>query len=250
MKSSRPSLLLAASFALAACTIQHEPPTSSNATSTSSGASSTSSGAGGAAADPQVKAWASEVVLGTRFGGIDQVVRWTKSPTLSVITGSAADRAALDELLPELSGLIAPLQIQLVADGDEGADIDVHFTDLASFDAIGQAHGFPIVAGNWGYFYLFWNAKLELTETYVLLATDKLQGADLRHFTFEETTQSLGFGTDSAVFADSIFFADGADGGDAQSLSALDRRLVRFVYSNTQPGDGPQAFGAAFDAHF
>lgn len=249
MKPSRLLLLLAASSALAACTIQHEQPTSSNAGSTTSGATSTSSGAGGAV-DPEVKAWASEVVLGTRFGGIDQVVRWAKSPTLSVITGSAADRADLDDLLPELSGLIAPLQIQVVADGDEGADIDVHFTDLASFEAIGQANGFPVVAGNWGYFYLFWNAKLELTETYVLLATDKLQGAQLRHFTFEEMTQSLGFGTDSAVFADSIFFADGANGGDAQSLSALDRRLVRFVYSNTQPGDGPLAFGAAFDAHF
>lgn len=211
-------------------------------------------GSGGVAGAPDaalVKQWAREVTLGTEFGGGSKVVaRWTSSPSLSVVKGTAADRVHLDELVPVLNQELGATPIQVVADGDASADIRVYFVPLADFDAIGAANGFSVVPGNWGYFYLFWGSDHALTKSYVLLATDKLTGAKLRHFTFEEVTQSLGLATDSDIFPDSIFYADGSDGGDATELGALDRSLVRFVYAHTQPGDDAAAFDAAFDQYF
>lgn len=208
-------------------------------------------GAGGSVNLADVKLWAEQVTLGTEFGGDGQVVaRWTQSPTLSVISGTAADRADLLELVPTLSALMAPLSIQVVGDGDTSAKIQVHFTDLASFDSIAQANSFSYVPGNWGYFYMFWNSNHELTKTFVLIATDKLSGDKLRHFTFEEMTQSLGLASDSSIFDDSVFYASGSDGGSATELSALDQKLVEFVYTDLQPGDGKAQLDAAFDAYW
>jgi hypothetical protein len=208
-------------------------------------------GAGGEVDAALVKEWARQVTLDTEFGRSDgRVARWATSPRLSVIEGSAADRADLLDLLPVLDDLIAPIAIELVADGDETAEIEVYFAPLASFEGIAAANGFRYVPGNWGYFYTFWSAETELTKAYILLANDLLEGSELRHFTFEETTQSLGLGTDSPIFPDSVFFAAGDDGGSAQELSELDRRLVRFLYTHLTPGDDLAAFDAQFDAHF
>jgi len=215
------------------------------------GGASGGAGVGGAVDAALVKEWARQVTLDVEFGRPDgRVGRWATSPTLSVIQGSAADRADLVDLLPVLDELIAPLAIEPVSDGDESADIEVYFAPLASFDAIAADNQFTYVRGNWGYFYTFWNDGAELTKAYILLANDVLMGSELRHFTFEETTQSLGLGADSPIFADSIFFADGDDGGSAQALSPLDRRLVRFLYTHLEAGDDVAVFDAQFDAHF
>lgn len=82
---------------------------------------------------------------------------------------------------------------------------------------------------------------------YVLLASDRLAGEEMRHFMFEELTQSFGFGNDSAVYSESIFYAKGLDGGNAQTLSALDRKLVKFVYEHLDPGSDEDDFDAAYD---
>lgn len=219
----------------------------------SAGGAAGSAGTGGSAGAPadlaKEKLWAEQVALGTEFGGSGQVIaRWTKSPTLSVMQGTEAERADLYDLVPRLNELLAPISIDVVADADPGANIQVHFTSLAEFDGIGAANGFPVVAGNWGYFYMFWNGEHALTRTFVLIATDQLEGAQLRHFTFEETTQSLGLASDSSLFADSIFYASGSDGGDATELSPLDEKLVSFVYGALAPGDGKAELDAAFDA--
>lgn len=256
MKSQNEAVRLAHALVLALCLPplgcgQSDPGAGGSGGASGAAGSGGLAGAAGAPSAALVKEWAREVALGTEFGGSSkQVARWTDSPSLSVVQGSAADRVHLDALVPVLNQELGSTPIDVVADGDESADIRVYFTPLAGFAAIGQQHGFPIVPGNWGYFYLFWDADRALTKTYVLLATDKLAGDELRHFTFEELTQSLGLATDSDIFPDSIFYANGADGGDATELSALDRSLLRFLYAHTQPGDGQAEFDLAFDQFF
>jgi hypothetical protein len=223
----------------------------SGGTGGASGGAGGLAGAAGAPSRALVKEWAREVALGTEYGGGAKVVaRWSHAPTLSVVKGSATDRADLDALVPVLNQELGATPITVVADGDEAADIRVYFVPLAEFSSIGQAAGFPVAPGNWGYFHVFWDKDHALTKSFVLLATDKLFGAELRHFTFEETTQSLGLASDSAIFPDSIFYADGSDGGDATALSALDRSLLRFLYAHTEPGDDGVAFDAALDQWF
>ncbi|MGE3805047.1 MAG: DUF2927 domain-containing protein, partial [Gemmataceae bacterium] len=104
--------------------------------------------------------------------------------------------------------------------------------------------------GNWGYFHLSWNGKFELTKAYVLIAKDKLEGKKLRHFLLEEITQSLGPASDSPAFPDSIFFQNGADGGNAERLSDLDQKLLRFFYNHLKPGAKADDVRAALKTHW
>lgn len=204
-----------------------------------------------------VRRWVKEVVLGYEFAPTGKsraglVARWTKDVRITVMKGTSSEKALVVELAKTLDELLDPAgrSVEVVGDGDTGAEIKVWFTGSAAFDGLAKANGFKHVAGNDGYFYTFWNARFELERAYVLLATDKLSGDTLRHFTFEEITQALGSSTDSAVFSDSIFFADGSDGGKAADLGGRDRKLVSFLYTHLRPGDDRVKVDAAFDAHW
>lgn len=197
-----------------------------------------------------VRAWAKEVILGSEFG--DQVpvcTRWTKSPTLSVIAGEPDELADLDAALAAINSELEPigLPVQVVPPGDTTADIEVHFVPLDEFDAIARANGFEYVPGNDGYFWIFWDSSFRLDKSYVLLASDLLRGDVRRHFVAEEVTQSLGPANDSSIFLDSVFFQQGAFGGLAPRLSELDLKLLRFMYTELEPGDREPELDAAFD---
>jgi hypothetical protein len=116
------------------------------------------------------------------------------------------------------------------------ADIRIYFAPLSDFPALAKNHGFRYVKGNLGYFWTFWNARHEIEQAYVLLASDKLSGRQLRHFALEELTQALGLSNDSPVFHGSIFYAGPDGGGYAKKLSDLDKRLLVFFYSHVKPG--------------
>jgi hypothetical protein len=126
------------------------------------------------------------------------------------------------------------------------AKLKVFYAAQAEFPSIGTANGFSYVEGNAGYFHAFWNSDFEIDRAFVLLASDKLSGDSLRHFTFEEMTQAFGPARDSDLFNDSVFFADGEDGGSATQLSALDRKLVTFLYTQLRSGDDQHKVQQAF----
>lgn len=172
--------------------------------------------------------------------------------TLSVLRGTTQQLTPLVEVVSALDAELrtAGSSLTLLPDGNTSASIEVYYVPLAEFASIGQAKGFPVYPGNHGYFWTQWTSQHRIYKAYVLLARDKLFGGALRHFTFEEITQSLGLSNDSPEFADSVFYAKGSSGGNAQTLSVLDRRLLRFHYRHVQPGFGPAAYTAAFDAHF
>jgi hypothetical protein len=209
------------------------------------------SGGGSAGYDlARVKRWAMQVLSEPEYFGAGKIcARFTEPITVSVIAGSPEDRRDLDDLVPVLQRELASAgaSLTLVRDGDTGASVEVYFVPLAQFEVIGREKGFPVVAGNWGYFYTFWNGDNAIHKAYVLIASDKLHGESLRHFTFEEVTQSLGLSNDSPIFPDSIFFADGTDGGSAVALSPLDRHLLRFHYRFVSPGFDQVALEEAFD---
>lgn len=202
----------------------------------------------------EVLAWAATVILGPEYGGDGKVCsRWVKAPTLSVFGGTDEERAVVADTVKQINAVLAdtPLKgIKPLGPGDERADIRVYFAPLADFPKLADRHAFKYVEGNWGYFWTFWNGRREIDRAYVLLASDKLAGKRLRHFALEEITQCLGLMNDSPAFPDSIFYSKGDDGGDAQKLSELDAKLIRFFFTHIQPGDRQPEVRAAFRKHW
>jgi hypothetical protein len=202
-------------------------------------------------AGDRTKQWAEEIALGTEFGGKSAVVtRWTRPVRVSVMSGTAT--TDLDELLSLLNSLLMSTEtlVQRAPDSDPSAELEVYITPLATFDQIARAHEFRNVPGNHGLFYIFWNEEYSLRKAYVLLASDKLTERSMRHFMLEEVTQSFGLMNDSSIYRDSIFYANGRDGGETQALSRRDMQLVKFLYKHMNPGDDSVAFDAAYDQYW
>ena len=164
---------LTVAVALCACNCAGEPAGSSNdddgsggagsaATSTAASTSATgaSTATGGNEPDEAtIRAWAKQVLLGPEFGGAGAITsRWTKSPRVSAFSATADERAELQEVVAELSPLLAPLSLTLGSDEDASADVEVYFVPLAEFDGIAASKGFSVVPGNLGYFWMFWDA--------------------------------------------------------------------------------------------
>jgi hypothetical protein len=201
----------------------------------------------------KAKQFVLETTLGSEFFSAGEIVnRWTHPVRMSVVEGAASSLPDLSKVVAELNAAMSStfMRLQLTADGDRTADVWIHVAPLARFDAIAAANGFQVAPDNWGYAHAFWDIRHELTKAHVLLASDKLKGTQLRHFTFEEITHAMGPLRDSRVLADSVLYQAGPNNGNASQLSAADRQMLHLLYTHLSPGDGRAQVSAAFDIHW
>ncbi len=194
--------------------------------------------------------WVEKVTLGPEYGGGGKVCsRWVKTPKLSVFGATSEQQKVVASSLAHLNETLAntPIKrIELLSPNDSGANILVYFAPQRELPDLAKKHGFKYVEGNWGYFWTFWN-RHKIHRAIVLLASDKLKGKLLRHFTLEEITQSLGLSNDSAIFSNSIFYAGWSY---TQHLSELDKKLIIFFYNHIQPGAKLRDVQVAFKKHW
>jgi len=80
-----------------------------------------------------------------------------------------------------------------------------------------------------GYFNVWWfNDRINRSRIFV--DTERLDFGRQKSLIREELVQSLGLGKDSPRFPNSIFYETSTDGGFAESLSDLDREVIRLLY--------------------
>lgn len=204
--------------------------------------------AGFATADPpdeQTLRWIEQVLLGHEFGAAKaRVVRWAQPQvTVSVFGSHPEGKAEVAKAVNALSQALAGSGPRLVMENDRTpwANIQIYFAPKAGLPALAARHQLKAPPDDLGFFWLRWDNRNVITRAYVFLASDKLTGRGLRHFALEEIAQSLGLAGDSPEFADSIFFQHDKDGGQAQQLSPLDVRLIRWLHARGRPGDDAAA---------
>jgi hypothetical protein len=184
--------------------------------------------------------WALDVLFGFDFDkNLNTVRRWVFSPSLSVYSENPAHHQLVHEVVTKINHVLAdtPIKhIRLFAPRNPHANIKVHFVPLAQLPALSKKASFDYVDGNLGVFWLKWNKYNQINASLVLLAEDKLQGDILRHFAFEEITQSLGLPGDSMRFRDSIFYAGDFEKGDPVTITDRDARLIRLLYKDIWVG--------------
>jgi len=198
--------------------------------------------------------WIEDVILGPEYGGTGAIcARWVRAPLLSVVEGTEEERRVIAACLAEINRALArtPVrEIRIDRPGNPRADIVVYCVSQQQFPELARRHGFPYVEGNLGYFWTFWNERYEIQSGIVLLASDMLAGQSFRHFALEEITQVLGLSGDSPVFAESIFYGRGDDGGTAELLSTLDEKLIEFYYQRITPGSRTAEVRIAYWRHW
>ncbi len=201
----------------------------------------------------KVVRWIEQVLMGPEFGGKGEICsRWVITPTLSVYGATAQEERVVAETVAHLNETLANTSIKklMLVESNSAAAIRVYFAPLRELPALAHRHGFNYEEGNLGYFWTFWNSKHEIAQAYILIAADRLHGAELQHFALEELTQALGLSNDSPVFRNSIFYAGSDGGGNAEKLSNLDKRLLIFFYNHIKPGTKIEGLRTAISKHW
>ena len=153
--------------------------------------------------------WIDQVCSGPEFGTTAVSAKWGSSPSLSVFGANREQHRIVEDVVSELNEVLqeTPLKKIRLLEPNKSAGIRVYFAPIRKFPDLAKKHNFEYVRGNQGYFYVFWSGGYRINRAYVLLASDKLHGARLKHFALEEITQSLGLMNDSSAFSDSIFYS-------------------------------------------
>jgi len=199
------------------------------------------------------KSHVERVILGTEYGNNEKVVsRWTASPNVSVFNAKPDQKQLVLEVIQTINQTISAsgIRLRILPDNVENASLKIYFIPLKQFDQVAEQHGFQNVPGNLGLFWMFWDQHHALTRSIVLLASDRLTGNKLRHYTFEEIVQSMGLAQDSETFKESIFYSKGTDGGNASNPSPLDLKMLQWLYLNLKPGDTHSTFSTEYDRYF
>lgn len=174
--------------------------------------------------------------------------RWVGPIRLQVFgKPTAADRQTLDRIVGELNQLLrqsqgeaTPIQIQILADGspDGQANAKMYFVPRSEFRRVEPNY----VEGNMGFFYVWWNSRLEMERSRILISTTGVDQTARSHLIREELTQSLGLMNDSWRDPESTFYQGWTL---TQDFTDRDREAIRLLYDpRFHPGMSQEAVAA------
>jgi len=162
------------------------------------------------------------IALGAEYGTSDARIRkWVEDLRIEVSGApTAEDKKTLDAVIDELNALQDQVTLQLV---DDKPNVKIVFAPEAEFSSL-EPNYKPT---NYGFFWVYWNAKGEIYQAQILISTDHVTQTKRSHLIREELTQSLGLMKDSIKYPDSIFQARWTE---VTEYSDLDRAIINLLY--------------------
>ena len=174
----------------------------------------------------QSLAYFDQIAFGSEFSNNPHTLRvrkWTRDLRIAVHgQPTPQDFQALTQMLGELNALMAPDGIELTLT-ETAPNVDIYFVPHQSFGRYEPNY----VRGNLGFFYVWWNGRMELTRSRILIASDRITQRERNHLLREELTQSLGLMNDAWTYENSIFYQGWTR---TQTYAEIDRDLIRILY--------------------
>lgn len=163
-----------------------------------------------------------EIAFGFEFGTASEVIRkWDANPRIRMNgIPTNEDMAVLQDIVSDLNALMEEVQVELV---ESDPSVEVHYAPLGELPNILSSY----VAGNWGYFSVWFDGTSHIYRTVVLLASDVADQDDRNHLAREEITQMLGLAKDSNRYSSSIFYQSWTTTPD---YLAIDEALIEMLY--------------------
>ncbi len=177
-----------------------------------------------------------EIAFGSEFTQNRQTLRvrkWVQDLRIAVRgRPTRQDRGTLNRIVGELNALVAEDDIRLVFT-NTNPNVEIYFVPHGQFPRYEPNY----VPGNLGFFYGWWNGRMELVRSRILISSDRITQPERNHLIREELTQALGLMNDAWTYEDSTFYQGWTR---TQDFSSLDRELVRILYDpRVKPGQNP-----------
>lgn len=174
------------------------------------------------------------------------VVRWTTPARVTLVDATAADEAFIGAFLATLGEVFGEsgASVRLAEDG--ASNVQVYFATPESFDRLAANFGADPDPPGIG-FYLVWpNAQFDVAAAVVVIGAH-VGGAERRWAIVHQLLHVLGLRGHSAAFPDSVLFANGERRSLPTAVSAIDRKLLRFLHRNLASGDQWLDLRAAYE---
>jgi hypothetical protein len=188
--------------------------------------------------DAAVK-YLNEIALdGFEFGSAPKVAyKWTQDVLVQVEGNpTASDRAALQQVVSDLNGLISPVKVRLV---DQGGNVRIWYGPEKQFAQQDEDY----TPGNLGYFSIRYDDNSAITHSSILIDTGT-EATARAHLVREELTQSLGLFQDSWDYKDSMFYQGWTT---PTKYSDLDQQIIHMLYdTRVKPGMSKAQVDALF----
>lgn len=181
--------------------------------------------------DESVIAYFKSIALGFEYGANSNITRKWRSPMKIFVGGdkhNAVLLSDLDQTIMNINNLVTDgFRIETTTDS-AASNCYVFFGSREEFVSL-----FPDASGSMGtnlaLFDVWWDADV-LNRARIFIDISTTTPLQQKSLILEEVTQSIGFGRDSPMYPESIFFETEADGGFATEYAERDRDLIRLLY--------------------
>lgn len=200
-----------------------------------------------ALSEEEQKTFFEEVLFRRTFiAGNGEIIRWERSPTVSVMTGTEAEKARIERALRSLERPLRPagFRMRRLADGEGSADIRIYHGGFGDLARIGAEAGLPGVLWQLDQAHPFFDAEGRLEKMVVILDNSVAAAeGELQRRAVKLVLAAIGLGGETRIRVKSVFFEEPPFGAAEELPSAptaLDVRLMRLLYAYLEAGLTPE----------
>jgi hypothetical protein len=177
--------------------------------------------------DTTITSYFNEITYGTEFSTHKEKLKFNKD--VYVIIQGECNQTLQEEtskIISELNDLIDPIEIYLTDDINI-ANVRLYFGGPDDYVKV-NPFSENFLETSWGLFFLFPKyGEIDMSLVFVDVVRSE-NDIQRKHVLREELTQSLGFGNDSFLYPDSIFYQGWTE---TQNYSELDKAVIKMMYN-------------------
>ena len=201
---------------------------------------------------PRDKLWrfVDDVLLGTSFPEQEEVItRWTHSPTVSLLFPAGEDAGKRDEKLfrsvvSEINDVLenTGYELQYIGKNKKPSDIifvvspQEYFRYFAKNLGVSDEENLVILEKSLDFYTFNLNEDYSIAKAVAVVSAD-IPRSQRRAVMLYELLQALGFHNSSPACPSSIYNRPDSQTVTGERLANVDREVLRFLYTQLEPGD-------------
>jgi hypothetical protein len=181
--------------------------------------------------DTSIVPYFNEITLGTEFSNSKSQMKFVED-VYFILQGNFDEelQKEAEKIVYELNDLINPIHFYLT-DDIEKANVRIYFggpDDYVKINPMSES----FIENSWGLFFIFPKSQNVIDMSLVYVDVERSNNnVQRKHVLREEMTQCLGFGNDSLLYPESIFYQGWTE---TLAYSEIDEKIIKMLYNENK----------------